>query len=421
MQQDRIDADLAELAALRDDRAEGWTRIALSEPDRDAREWALRKMRDVGLRAQIDDAGNVVGVLDGTAGSAGSIMTGSHTDTVDGGGRFDGTVGFCGALESVRCLREAGRRLSHDLLVVDFFSEEPNRFGVSCVGSRALTGRLTSDLLDLEDHTGANFGGALRDAGVNVDRLADVRLKRAGVQAFVELHIEQGRNLQDNAAQIGVVSTITGFARFRALFRGRRDHAGTTPMAARRDAGCAAAGTVLVVERIGSEGSKTRGTTGAITFTPDAVNIVSEVAEVTSEFRSPDDDWLKHARDALRTAAHQEATARGVELELSWLPGERPVRMSSDLVEVCARAAAQRGYGALRMYSAAEHDAAFMARMFPSAMIFIPSRDGRSHCPEEWSYGSDIVAGVQTLVDSIVLIDAQSAVGHRPSIEGTSP
>jgi beta-ureidopropionase / N-carbamoyl-L-amino-acid hydrolase len=406
VRQDRIQADLAELATFTDRRAEGWTRVALSDLDRDGREWALRKMREVGLDARIDPVGNVLGVLTGSAGSAGSIMTGSHTDTVDGAGRFDGTVGVCGAIEAVRCLREAGHSLTHDLVVVDFFSEEPNRFGVSCVGSRALTGRLTPDLLDLRDHTGATFRQALESAGSCVDRFDDVALKPNEVRAFVELHIEQGRNLQDNLAQIGVVSTITGFARFRAVFRGQRDHAGSTPMTARHDAGCAAAGTVLAVERIGGERAHSRGTTGAIRLMPESVNVVSEIAEVVAEFRSPDDDWLAGAREALSNAADDEAKARGAGLELFWLPSEPPVRLASDVIAVCEVSATERGYAVLRMYSAAEHDTAFMARMFPSAMIFIPSKDGRSHCPDEWSDGSDIAAGVQTLVDSIVRLDA---------------
>jgi N-carbamoyl-L-amino-acid hydrolase len=402
---ERVEADLAALAALSDRSRPGWTRVALTTVEAEGRQWALRQLRDLGLRTRTDAAGNVFGVLEGSSAGAGALMTGSHTDTVDGGGRFDGVVGFVGALEAVRLIRESGRTLRHDLVVADFFGEEPNRFGLSCVGSRALAGRLTPAHLDLTDAGGQRFGAALSRAGIDAGRLSEARLDPGYVRAFIELHVEQGPVLERAGSQLGLVTSITGVTRFRALFSGERGHAGATAMRDRHDAGCAAAGTVLAVERIASVHEDSRGTTGSVLFTPDAVNVVTGQAELTGELRSPDGSWLSQAREELLGAARDESAGRGVRLDWQWLPSEPPVPLDVSLVGLCQRATARLGYRASLMYSAAEHDAAVLAGLGPAAMIFVPSRDGRSHCPEEWTDTSDVLAGVHALAECLITAD----------------
>lgn len=412
---ERVDADLTDLANITDDAATGWTRMSMSEPDAEAREWVRRRMQSAGLQTWSDAAGNVFGLREGNSPGAGVIATGSHTDTVTGGGRFDGTVGVVAALEAARVLREADRRLQHDLLVIDFFGEEPNRFGVSCVGSRALTGRLTSEHLGLTDHDGATMAGALASAGIDPAAAIGRTSQLSGLRAFVEVHIEQGPHLEEHGSQVGLVSSITGVARFQSLFRGRRDHAGTTPMERRRDAGCAAAGTVLAVERIGAQERSSRGTCGAISFTPDAVNIVSDRAAVTGELRSPEQRWLQTARAALVEAAACEAATREVTLDFEWLASEEPVVLSDALTALCQDVVSGLGYRQSLLYSGAEHDAAFMAQLCPTAMLFVPSHEGRSHCPEEWTDLDDIVAGVHGLVECLAEIDSGANRLGRPS------
>ncbi len=411
---ERVDADLAALAALSDRSRPGWTRMALTEIERDGRQWALRQLRDLGLEVRTDAAGNVFGVLAGSVAGAGALMTGSHLDTVDGGGRFDGVVGFAGALEAVRLIRESGRVLRHDLVVADFFGEEPNRFGLSCVGSRALAGRLTPAHLDLTDAGGQRFGAALSRAGIDASRLFEARLDPGYVRAFIELHVEQGPHLERAGSQLGLVTSITGVTRFRALFTGERGHAGATAMRDRHDAGCAAAGTVLAVERIASGREDARGTTGSVLFTPDAVNVVTGQAELTGELRSPDGSWLSYAREELLGAARAESEGRGVRLDWQWQPSEPPVPLDASLLGLCQRATARLGYQASLMYSAAEHDAAVLAALAPAAMIFVPSRDGRSHCPEEWTDTSDILAGVHALAECLLTADESLSKGHLP-------
>lgn len=404
---ERISDDLQALAAITDTSLPGWTRTAFSELDPVGRDWAAGRMREVGLEVRIDEAGNVIGRLPGRHPELGAIATGSHTDTVEGGGRFDGNVGVVGALETVRLLRENDIRLDHDLLVIVFFNEEPNPWGTSCLGSRALTGALPKAYFDRLDQGGEALGEALRRTGIDPASMlgAGSLFERARLSSFIELHVEQGPVLERTGTQIGLVTSITGVSRFEALFRGRQDHAGTTSMVDRRDAGCTAAGVVLAVERI-AEGHETgRGTTGQVTFTPDAVNVVSEEAVITGEFRSPDDEWLVYAQEQLQRAAAQEGERRGVDVSIDWMPAQASVPMASPLLEVLESTAARLDLTAAKLYSGAEHDAALMARLAPTTMVFVPSAGGRSHCPDEWTDLADIAAGTGVLAHAIVEID----------------
>lgn len=402
---ERVRSDLEQLATLTEDGHQGWTRTALGPVDRDGRELVRRWMTEAGLEATVDDAGNVVGLLRGASGTGRALMTGSHTDTVVGGGRFDGMVGVVGALEAVRALREADIRLEHDLLVVDFFNEEPNAFGLSCVGSRAMTGELSAEHLALRDDDGRTLAEALRDVGMDPDRMLRAAADLSHVDAFVELHIEQGPFLEQQGSQIGLVESITGIARFRALFTGRQDHAGTAPMDVRRDAGCAAAGTVLAVERIAGEDMRTKGTSGQVTFTPAAVNVVTAQAEFRGEFRGPEGEWLQHAQEALSAAAEQEGASRRVGVEVEWLPLQQPAPMANPVLGTLAGVVDGLGMSSSRLFSGAEHDAAILARHVPAGMLFVPSHDGRSHCPEEWTDLPDVMAGVTALTHSILALD----------------
>jgi beta-ureidopropionase / N-carbamoyl-L-amino-acid hydrolase len=237
---DRLAADLALLAGIRED-GPGWTRRAFGAPDREGRHEVAALMRGAGLETHIDEAGNVIGVLAGDGPSGGpALVTGSHTDTVAEGGRFDGVAGVIGAIEAVRLLVESGVRLHHDLRVVDFFGEEPNDYGLSCVGSRALAGTLLPAHLDLPSRRrdgGDQLGQAVIRAGGDPDRALRIGWAPGSVLAYLELHVEQGPHLEALGVPLGVVTTIVGIQRFEVTFRGRADHAGTMPMGRRHDAG----------------------------------------------------------------------------------------------------------------------------------------------------------------------------------------
>jgi N-carbamoyl-L-amino-acid hydrolase len=402
----RLTLDLEEIAGLVDSSRPGWSRVAMTEVDTDSRHWVAERMRSAGLEVRIDGIGNVIGTLAGTGAARRAIVIGSHTDTVDGGGRYDGIVGVLGAIEVARLLQESGIRLHHDLRVVDFYNEEANRFELSCLGSRALAGSLTGEHLSATDDTGRTLGAALEAAGWS-DPLSGTRWSPDEVLGFLELHIEQGPVLEREGLPLGVVTSIAGISRFRTLFSGRRDHAGTMPMALRHDAGCAAAGVVLAVERIASRAAEAVGTVGSVTFTPEATSVVTESALVTAEFRSPDPGWFTLAREQIAEAAASEAAARGLGHEVTWLPWERPTAIDPRLADGIGRSIERLGHPAARLYSGAGHDGVQMARLGPIGMIFIPSQDGRSHCPEEYTGITDIAVGVHALAQSVLTLDKE--------------
>src|SRR6202165_4517160 len=286
----RLQDDLAGLAEFHDPDSPGWTRRVFSAPYIRSREWVARRMSEAGLKVTRDTAGNLVGTLAGGRGPA--LVTGSHTDTVSGGGRFDGPVGVLGAIEVARCIRDSGRKLRHELRVVDFLGEEPNDFGLSCVGSRAVAGTLTADHLATRDPSGRTLGEALASTGSDPQRIVEAAWARDSVSAFVELHIEQGPVLEQARVPIGIVSGIAGIERVVATFDGQADHAGTTPMGTRHDALCAAADAVLAIERLAAQGEGGVGTAGRIEVLPGALNVIPAQAQLWAEFRSVDGAWL---------------------------------------------------------------------------------------------------------------------------------
>lgn len=405
---DRLGRDLTELATYVDSDAPGWTREVLTDPYRAAREWIRRRMLDAGLETTVDAAGNVVGRLAGTRGGR-PLVTGSHTDTVHGGGRFDGIVGVLGAIELVRRMRETGTELGHDLVVCDFLGEEANEFGVSCVGSRAVAGALDAKHLDRRDPRGRRLGDALQRFGTDPEGALRLAWARDSVHAYVELHVEQGPWLEQHGISIGAVTAIAGIERLLASFAGRADHAGTMPMGERRDALAAAAQAVLSVEREGC-GAPVHGvaTTGRIESGPGAFNIVPDRARLWAEMRSIDPGWLSGAKGRIAERIASEAAERGVEVVLEWLVDQDPVPTDPSVQDIIGAAADDLGVSWSAVPSGAGHDAVHMAQLGPMGMIFVPSRAGRSHCPEEWTDLADVVTGVHALGATLVRLDAWS-------------
>jgi beta-ureidopropionase / N-carbamoyl-L-amino-acid hydrolase len=409
---ERIQADVSELAAIRDPGNPGWTRQVFSEPYLASREWVAARMREAGLDVRRDETGNIVGVLHGTRPAAPALVTGSHTDTVVGGGRFDGVVGVLGAVELVRRLREQDIRLTRDLVVVDFLGEESNDFGLSCLGSRALAGELGAADLDRADGEGVRLGDRYAASGVDPSGvLAADWARRIPMHCYVELHVEQGPVLERKGVPIGVVTAIAGIERLLATFSGRPDHAGTRPMDDRRDAMVAAAEAVLAIEREGC-GAPVHGvaTTTRLTTQPDAPNVVPGTVRLRAEMRSIDEEWLTGARRRLVDEIVGKARERGVEVDFAWTSDNATVRTSTEVHAALADAADANGLPWTPVPSGATHDAVHLARLCPMGMVFIPSRAGRSHCPEEWSEFADIAAGVQVLGAAVQALDQQDRV-----------
>jgi len=403
---DRLAADLAALAAYRSPDAPGWTREVFSDPYRSERGWVRDRMRDAGLEVRVDAAGNVIGRLPGMSPDAPPLVTGSHTDTVHGGGRFDGVVGVLGGIEVARRLRETGTRLRRDLFVIDFLGEEANGFGISCLGSRALAGVLTGEHLSRRDAAGRRLGDAMTGFGADPSGALGLAWRPGSVHAYLELHIEQGPVLERQGTALGVVTAIAGIERLLATFDGRADHAGTTPMTERRDALAAAAQAVLTIERTAC-GAPVHAvsTTGRIEALPGAFNVVPDQARLWAEVRSVDAAWLGGVKRRLAEEIAGEAAARGVTAMIEWLNDQDPVPTSPSVRDHIGRTADELGIGWTAIPSGAGHDAAHMTPLGPLGMIFIPSRGGRSHVPEEWTDLADIAVGVHALAATLVRLD----------------
>lgn len=404
---ERVQTDLDELAKLVEDDRPGWTRRAFSEPYREQREFMLGKMRGIGLEARIDAAGNVIGVLPGRNRALPPLMTGSHTDTVHGGGRYDGVVGVVGGLETARLLSEGDRQLERDLIVVDFYGEEANSFGISCVGSRSISGKLRAEHLQRTDaETGTRLGDMMERRGLDPERAVRSAWQPGSLQGYVELHIEQGPKLERTGSKIGVVTAIAGIERLLARFAGRADHAGTMPMEERHDALLAAAESILLIEREGC-GAPIHGvsTTGRIESSPGSFNVVPGEASIWAEMRSIDAEWLNGAKGRLAADIAELAAQRGVETAIEWLNDQQPVPTAQSVQDQIAGVAEALGASWEPIPSGAGHDAAHLADLGPMGMVFIPSVGGRSHVPEEFTELDDVGLGISVLAHTLFRMD----------------
>lgn len=403
----RLASDLDELATFRSVDSGGWTRTVFSEPYRASRDWVRSRMVDAGLDVREDAAGNLVGILAGRSPAAPALMTGSHTDTVESGGRFDGTVGVLGAIEAARLLRERGIRLNRDLVVVDFLGEEPNEYGLSCLGSRALSGDITPANLDQRDRTGASLGERLTSLGIDPAGLLSVDWpRRRRIHRYVELHVEQGPVLEQRGTPIGVVTAIVGIERLLARFVGQADHAGTMPMGDRRDALVAAAEAVLAIRREGCGAPVPAvATTSRVDSLPGSPNVVPSAAGLHAELRSADPDWLSAAKRRLAREIRDTAASYGVTVDLDWWCDNQYRPASVQVQDAIVNAAQRLQLSWEAVPSGATHDAVHIGKLCPMGMIFIPSRDGRSHCPEEFTAAGDIAAGVEVLTATLQELD----------------
>lgn len=405
-----VEASIAELAGFVDSTQDGWTRQVFSDPYRASRELVAARMRDAGMDVTLDAGGNVVGRLAGRASQVGltlkPIMTGSHTDTVRGGGRFDGVVGVLGAVEAVAAMRRSGVTLNRDLYVVDFLGEEPNEFGISCVGSRSIAGVLLPEHLDMAGTSGQTMGRTLEGVGLDPQAALNNAWGKDSLHAYIELHIEQGPLLERSGHEIGVVTAIAGIDRLMARFIGRADHAGATPMDARLDALGAAASAVLTIEREGC-GAPVHGvaTTGRIESYPGSFNVVPSEARLWAELRSTDSEWLSGVKGRLAREIGLEADRRGVSHMIEWLTDQDAVPTAPAIRDLIARGADRLGHSWTPVPSGAGHDAAHMVHLGPMGMIFIPSAGGRSHCAEEFTPTEDIVRGISVLAETLQELD----------------
>jgi beta-ureidopropionase / N-carbamoyl-L-amino-acid hydrolase len=390
-----------------------WTRRAFSAEFLAARCWLEAEFRGAGLHVRLDEAGNLIGRLPGLRPSDRPLITGSHCDTVIEGGRFDGIIGVLAGLEVAQTLHESGHRLNHPLEVIDFLSEEPSDYGVSCIGSRALSGLLSAQMLALENPAGETLAAALNRIGGVAPRLTHALRGPDSAAAFVELHIEQGPVLEGLDIPIGIVTNIVGIRRDAVTLTGRADHAGTTPMTMRRDALVGAACVISAAHakaRALAEGADyVVATVGRIGVTPNVPNAVPASVQMVLEMRSTSAAILDCFAQELATACAPELATFGVHVALQPLTRSQPTACSPLVMEAVARAAAACGYRSHHLPSGAGHDAVYVATIGPMGMIFIPCLNGRSHCPEESIAPGQLLDGTRVLLRT--LLDLDTVIG----------
>jgi len=383
-----------------------YTRRAFSDEDRAARAWLAARMAETGLEVRVDAAGNVIGRRPGRTSDA-PLVIGSHLDTVEEGGRFDGIAGVLAGLEVARCLEAGGHRLARPLEIVDFTCEEPSDFGLSTIGSRAMSGKLdAATAARLRDGSGRTLAEAIDSIGGRAARLDEARRAPGSIARYLELHIEQSASLDQAGVPVGVVTAIAAPSRFRVTVRGRQDHAGGTPMAIRRDALAAAAEIVLAVERIAREvGRRMVGTVGALDVRPNMVNIVPGEVWLLADFRGIEPAAIAETVERFEAAVAEVAARRGVAVEVVPLMRDAPLEIGPDMVEQAAAAAEAVGVAHRRVISGASHDANHVATLGPIGMLFVPCHEGRSHCPEEWTEPADLAAGTRVLLELVLRLD----------------
>jgi N-carbamoyl-L-amino-acid hydrolase len=374
-------------------------RLALTDEDKAGRDLVVGWMRELGLQVQVDPIGNIFGLRAGLEDSA-PVMTGSHIDTVRTGGRYDGNYGVLGGLEVVQVLNEAGITTKRPLVVGVFTDEEGARFHPDMCGSLVYVGGLPlQEAYDTKGYDGKRMGDEL--ARIGYRGTAPMPLYHP--HAFVELHVEQGPVLDMEGITIGAVENLQGISRTEVLVTGQSNHAGTTPMRLRHDAGyCAAAIGVFVRQLVKELGGNQVGTVGSITLHPNLTNVVAARARLTVDLRNTDNAVLTQAEARLAQFLETLARDEGVKIETHSLARFDPVIFHQPIADLITHKARQLGHSCRPMTSGAGHDAQMLARICPAAMIFVPSVKGISHNPAEYTEPAHLEAGANVLLHTLL-------------------
>ena len=400
----RIKTDIEALASFNSTPGAGVTRLPFTKEARAVCEYLKERFSEAGLEAYEDAIGNIIGVLPGKDRSFSAIAMGSHYDTVYNGGMFDGQAGVVSALEIVRCLREQGISLDRDLRIIAFNDEEGVRFHRSYLGSYGILGRDQQAALDAyKDRDGISIREAMLAYGMDPERIGEAAWDWDSLRAFIELHIEQGPVLFSEGLKVGIVQSVVGFRRYMISVHGREDHSGTTPMDLRKDAMDTAARVIAWLGDFArSRSDGTVATAGYLRLSPSVENIVPGLCEFSAEVRSENTESLEAFTKGLKEQLSKAAKLCGTSYDIVEKMDIAPVRLSSELCDMLEQSLKKRGLGYKRMHSGAGHDAQEIAAACDTVMIFAPSRDGRSHCREEWTDYEDIAMAAAAAYDLII-------------------
>jgi N-carbamoyl-L-amino-acid hydrolase len=379
----------------------GLTRLALTGEDKRARDQMVAWMKEAGLRVSVDQMGNIFGERAGQAPEGETlppVMMGSHVDSVPTGGKYDGQLGVLCALEVIRSLNDAGVRTRHPVTLSIFTNEEGARFQPAMIASGVMAGKIAlEDAYNAKDKNGIRLVDELERIGY----LGPEPCVPRPIRAYLELHIEQGPLLEEEGRSVGVVEGIVGISWSRLTLSGIQDHAGPTPMKIRHDALVAAADVVRAVRAIpGQVCPEMVATVGRLEVSPNITNAIPGRVVMSVDLRDPKDEHVTRALGLVDRAVKDASAREGVSYELTHYWRVPPTPFHSEVVDAVERAAKSLGSRYRRILSGAGHDAQYMAAICPAGMIFVPSKNGRSHCEEEFTSWEDIEHGANILLSA---------------------
>jgi beta-ureidopropionase / N-carbamoyl-L-amino-acid hydrolase len=403
----RLQGTLEKLSEFGRNPEGGVTRIGYSETDMAAREYVMGLMKGAGLEVRVDAAGNIFGRRGGSE-KLPVLLFGSHIDSVMHGGNFDGDVGSMGAIEVMRALNDGKVKTRHPLEAVIWTNEEGNHFGLGTLGSGVAAGLLGPEILARKDDQGLTLADWLKRYGQDPAHLADARIPAGALAAFLELHIEQGPYLDEGKIPIGVVQGIVALKRWKCSTAGFANHAGTTPMNRRRDALAAASKEVLAVrEVVRAETGRQVGTVGYMKAEPGAINVIPGRAEFPVELRDLDAAKIDRMWVGIQGKFKQIDKEENVETQCTLLEDVAAANSDPGIQKAIREAAKSLGLATMDLPSAAVQDSQQIAKIAPMGMIFVPSREGISHSPKEFTSWPDIANGAEVLYRVVELLDGR--------------
>ena len=399
---ERLWRRLSELAEVGKQESGGVTRLSFTDEERAAKDLVASFMEEAGLAVREDAVGNLFGRREGRDPNAPAVLVGSHVDSVYEGGNFDGRLGVLAGVEVAQAMQEGGVETARPVEVVAFTDEEGARFSFGMIGSRALAGSLSPEDLQHEDGDSISIADAMRNYGLDPARIAEAARPRDSVAAYLELHIEQGRVLENEGLPVGVVTGIAAPVWRRLVFTGETGHAGTTPMELRHDALAAAAEVTAVVEEEASVTGTSVGTVGQVSVEPGGINIIPGRVELSLDLRDIDEETRDLVEERILERARGICQRRGIGFETEVLQRMTPVSCSKTVRGAVRAAGEKLGFQPYTLASGAAHDGMQLVGLCPVGMIFIRSKDGVSHNPEEWSAKEDCRTGAEVLYRTVL-------------------
>ncbi|MEH7415698.1 Zn-dependent hydrolase [Neobacillus drentensis] len=390
------------LSVIGEQESGGITRLSFTEEERAAKDLVSSYMKEAGLSVREDAVGNLIGRKEGSDPQASVVLVGSHVDSVYNGGNFDGPLGVLSGIEALQTMNEQDIQTKHPIEVIAFTDEEGARFSFGMIGSRGIAGTLTEENLKNRDKQGISIAEAMRQAGSDPTAFRNAAREKGSVKAFIELHIEQGKILENQNLSVGVVTGIAGPLWLKFTIEGEAGHAGTTPMSIRHDALAAAAQMMQVIEKESAATGSTVGTIGQLQLFPGGVNIIPGRVEFTLDLRDINETVRDQVEQKILEQAETLCAERGVKLQVEVLQRVAPAPCSELVQNAAKDASLAAGLETFTLASGAGHDGMQLTELCPMGMLFIRSKDGISHNPAEWSSLEDCADGAQVLYHTVL-------------------